>query len=564
MSIVTMNALATTPPVDSPTGLLAPRLVRPSMFARNPKLMRPLALACVLSLGTVPNALAETRTHATSTALLQPAPARAQEENELLTKLNALRASFELRSDEYEAYLALAIEDIREGRLNEGIAALQLLVKAEMPEDIAARVGRELARATAWDALTRKYLNELVSSGNKLKLTVDGQKLQAKVTAVEASLIKLGSNKLGRDELELSALTPMVVVDLLKSKINKYGPGWLRLYPYALTANAKVKSLLNHDKSEEVVSMKEDAKSSYTRLAVIANSARTLADLAKGTWPTSGGAAGDALTVIARMRETRATDAMFTARSKAMTAFARYALDIQFSSKGIASLIKGKVEAIEDGKIRVTYDFEDEDALDDFDIIDRFIMGPRNTRPQVELPSEETGIWIEEGDFVSLGAVAAKHKLQWDGPIKLSYDLAFKQHESFVTNITEFCMGFNGVLDSSFVWCRNMGHLNVANRKPLWGKMGSIEGGAIPEMNRRYDVVVETDAKDAWTIYKGKEVARISIGPRTSGFLFIWIHSSAQARIGTLVVEGRLEQEAVRDTKAKWMAAQMKELRFDV
>ena len=484
-------------------------------------------------------------------------------QNPLLARLEAVRADFALRADEHEPRLAIALESMRAGQSKAALGILEALSKAKLEASLAQRVQIELERARQWEEVTRAYLKDLVASGKSLRLTVEGEKLQAKVTAVEAGFVRLGANKQGRETLELSTFTPQFVLDQLKTKIADYGPSWLRLYPPALEGDAKVASLLRSDDSEEVAAIKQDAKESYRRLLLIASSARVLDELARGTWPTDAEAAGELLAVVSRMRATQATDAMFGSRKPAMTALANYVLDLRFSSEGLAGLVKGKIEALEGGRIRLTYDFAHEQQLDDFDVVDRFVLGPRTTRPPVELPAAECGFWIEDGALISLGATAARHKLQWTGPMKLEYDLVFRQHESYVTNITEFCVGFNGESNGSFVWCRNMGHLDVANRNPLWGKMCEVEGRPLPQMERRYEVLVQSDEKDAYSTYGGKEVARVPIGPRTSGFVFVWVHSSAQARLGQLVIEGRLDPDSIDQSKSEWMTSRLKELGLD-
>ena len=122
------------------------------------------------------------------------------------------------------------------------------------------------------------------------------------------------------------------------------------------------------------------------------------------------------------------------------------------------------------------------------------------------------------------------------------------------------CVGFNGKSDGSFIWCRNQGNLNVANRRPLWGKMSELPRTEVPQMDRRYQMVVRTDAEKTYAEYAGKQVTELPHGPRTSGFLFFWVHSSAEARVGELVVEGRLDPSGIASAKEDWMLTQLQEL----
>jgi len=492
--------------------------------------------------------------------LLSAGHASAQEERpptlpELRALAEAARPALDLAQADHRARLALALRAVKAGQVMSACAELSMLDELEVEGELGQRIARERMRADAWSTLVDTWLQKLLSSGGSLSLQLDGERVKAKVEAIEAGVVRLGKNRAGRTELSLDALEPVIVADALEQKLSKYGDSWLRIYPYALAGDPRAQSLLRRDKSDEVASLKSDARDSYPAILQHGEAALALRELARAETASSPDAAREALACIERVRG--ATE-LFASRRDGLAAIAHHALSLVFERDGLSGMLAGEVEGLGEGRVRITYDFEDEAQLEDFIRADDYLAGSRRNRPPVTLPAGVAGVWIEDGDLVTLGQVALKHRVVLSGEQKAIYKLVFTQHEAHPTPITNLAVGLCGLEDGSFVMCLDQGHLYMANKRPPWGRMDELDPRPQVQLDQPYEIELSHDGKKAVrSTSKDFDSCEIECGPRTAGYPFVWTHSMAQARLSDLVFEGVLDPQILSRTRVDWIAGRL-------
>ena len=492
----------------------------------------------------------------------KPGPATVEQ---LSAKATAALPSLALRPAEYEARLAASLVAMRDGELEAARGALSALAsEVEEGHELAARVQLEHERAQAWGAMLEAYFADVVASGSKITVEYEGKKLKTPVRALEAGVLKLGQNRRGLSELPLTMLTPVKLSDTLRQKVAKHGPEWLRIYPYALAGDERAHSLLRRDESEAVLALKRDAREFYPELMKLGEAALALDRMAAAAAPNGAESARAAKDTISALHAVAGADDLYTSRAESLAAVMRLSLTLLFQEDGLATLLVGKLESLEKGRVRLTYDFESDEQLADFVRDDSFLAPSRRSRPPVNLPEGLHDVWIDQGALICLGRVAARHKLELSGATRVRYRLVYEQHEAHPTPITNFAFGLCGDLDGSFVWCLDQGHLYVANQRPKFGSMNEITPRPIVQLQQAYELEVQHDGKQKIVASsQGTKLTEVECGPRKSGFPFVWAHSMAEARLTDLTIEGSVSESSLNRLRSGWIVERFDALELE-
>ena len=242
------------------------------------------------------------------------------------------------------------------------------LVGAMQPEPWRSRAARDLARVEQALLWRSAYIATLAAPGSKLTVERNGKKHSLPVESFDEMTLRLGSNKLGLEELAWEAITP---ADWLKQTIKKGAaedmPPVVRAWLAALAREPKWDRGLEKDISEEVLALKEDVFVWYPEMLASADAAVLLAELDALPAPEDRASAERTLRAIAGVLASRKLE--FVAQREAeLLARGRLCLQLAANELGPADTTRADVSLLPDGRVKVHWGFDKERQLDDIEL----------------------------------------------------------------------------------------------------------------------------------------------------------------------------------------------------
>lgn len=475
------------------------------------------------------------------------------------------------RADEHDARIGAALLLARAGDLDGARAALDALAKTELPAEPRARVASSLECVDGAIRLRAAWLESLRAKGAKLPIVRDGKKVLFTIARIEGGKIVFAEAKNGISELPLSAIDP---VELAKEADQKEergdAPAVARPFLYALAGDARYEKLAKDDDPSSKA-LRTDATTWMPIALRSARAAEALDALAKAGKPADAEQGAAALARVEALMREFADDGLVAARRDGLRRLAKDVLTAQSARLAPQEFLAAKSEALGDGRVRLTWTFDDPRELaDTAPVVDYEKAAAewmkKNARgkapaaegdaaapaePEVPLPAPTFA--IEKGDLVMSGGLSRRVGLPFKAPFTVKVRVRWEDRIDELTPTGSFAISVCDDLDNGLIKLGGSGTVFV------WDS----QRGATKTIDASGDWTFNYGAADEWTLtHDGKEIhwarngderGKAPVGGLKSGWLVLTIHSLKTMCVETLVVEGTLETKGLDDARRAWV-----------
>jgi hypothetical protein len=477
-------------------------------------------------------------------------------------KLPAFQPStLALQAKEIAARHGLALDTARRGDLERARKMLDELAseKPNAPED--ARIARDLERLAQLVVLRDALLASYVQSGSKLSSEFRGKKFFAKVESVDKQRIVLGENKAGLSEIPLDELDPCEVARLADKK-EKQGsaPLWSRAYAFIICGDSKWDKLAR-DPSPAARDVYQDAKSWYPELVRTGEAARAIDALSKASLPKTREEGVSAMSSIRALLAEGKGLPLVDARIVGLRSLATAAAEQAFTPDDGQAMIRGKCTPIENGRVKIVYDFKRAEEALDFTKDGAYMRRWGKTFAPAKLDVDHSSFAIEDGVFVGHGMTCYRTKLGFASPMIVRCKFRWRDVAIDDATVSSFVLGMCDDGMESCVMTTGTGLLFVYDAATGYSKQSTSSGETF-NLGQSYELDLQHDGSKVTTFFDDVQKHEASSGPRKNGAVFLWVHGDYPLEIQHLEIEGALDASSTSTLKNEWIANKITELGF--
>jgi hypothetical protein len=452
------------------------------------------------------------------------------------------------------ARLALAIWDVREGRAEDALAALTALAAEVEVERFRERVDRERARVEQWIALRDAWLAAQAAGGGSLSWTEGDKRVKGKLLAVADGELRVDVRKRGEVTLALSALAAPGLARQMKGAGDLAEP-WVRYYPYVLAGDSKWKRLLKGDDAG-TAALRADAADDYPERLREAGALGRLQALADRDEPRSPAEGREVLAAIDELRATAWDLEFVVARKPALRALAVAAYGMLFEEVGLDDVVRGKIEPLPGGRMRVSYDFSDPAQLDDFPERKDILFLRTMYKP---LSVDGVGFRIVGGELTGRGKASRRWVLGMTAPMTVRYEMSLDPPSDETLDKSLWYVGVGFCDDGNEDFLMGVNYFNLRGYGGRENELGEIETNRTYPYGAYVAITIEHDGERVvMRRGDGTETSIKALGNTTGGG-FLWLHTDSQIRLDNLVFEGVVDDAALSVVRNAWVTEQLGE-----
>lgn len=456
----------------------------------------------------------------------------------------------------YEERLAFALWLAREGRLTEAT----VLLEGETTIDSSpARVRfiRGKRRIQALHAARESVFREVAAEGARLRLipSEGTERTSLRVEAYEDGVLTFGANKA---ELHSRAAEEIPAGDWVRSlgnRLENYGPSWLRGYALALIGDKKARRYLEAT-DDETAQVRADTEANLHELLALGEALGTLADLSSRRTPRGERTSSRWVEIVAALMSASGDSELVARHAPALRTCTREALAILYVSSGLSEQLNGELEQLGEGRIRLTYGFDDEDEQRDF-VADHRYRHEEHERI-AQGPDPDTIWFIEESTFGGTGWVCYRHLLEFEAPLAVKATAWAEEIPDGHTYAPELMIGVCDDGRQNFVGLANLGgSLYVFDEVSRTVHVGQSEAVTL---TLDHALELRHDGQTATAFHDGEERDKAPTGPLSSGAVFLWSHSYSPLFLRDLVIEGRPTPASLEQLGQAWVTERLEEI----
>jgi hypothetical protein len=452
-----------------------------------------------------------------------------------------------LEPGEAAAAHALILFDIRRGELDPALKSLQdLAARAEIGDE-KPHVEREVARLQALIRLRNAFLGEFITSGDKFTFDYEGKKVTSKLKSIDGDKLMLDENRQKLASVPLSTIGPLAIARGASKELAAGPDGWARFYAYVIAADDKGMKTLKAT-TPETTDLRADADQWYPSAYKLGAAAQVLGDLlAKGD-PSDRARATDCVAALKTLMLGYGDLELVKRRKVTLKALATLALGQQFEPSLLASLTAGKVEAVPGDRIRLTYEFDKPEEAADFTADHAYFSKFHDQIGVLATPAPRSA--VAKGALEIGGAACLRQPWIFAAPITIHYEFGFQGIQGQGQASPVFMLGIVDDHDDDFVACQGFGSLNVRDKNANFYKSDALKEGHPIQEGQIYKIDLALQGDKVTSTVDGTLVKTITGVPRSSGELFLWVHSDPTVLFHKIVIEGAPALDALRK---KWM-----------
>lgn len=433
----------------------------------------------------------------------------------------------ELSETSPEERLALAIHQMAVGAEDEAKATLDALAGAELEASLGERVERERRRLACWRGLRDAHLAALAARKGTLSFTSEGKRFQAKVRALEARALVLEKNGSGKERLALDELDPY---ELAQDMQDQGTPDdWARMVPYALRGDKRTKKLADDD--GDAGALRRDALEDYPARLRLGRMLARILHLGQAPPPKERGQAESLLTELRALRSEGGSLELVQRMEPALLEKARTWLEAAVATMTKDELFGAELEELPDGRVRLTYTFDEPRELEDFEAC-RY---PAEIPPPMEILDQP--FHLQDGRLVALGQAGLRTLYELWPPLSVHYGLAFQAPTPGLPEIPKFFLGIADDGREHFVASYNFWELEVRGAKKSEQARGKTKFKIL--QGTVYELELAHDGQQAFLRCEGQEIA-LAAAEHKNGAIFLRAHSTNPVHLTELVIEGKL------------------------
>jgi hypothetical protein len=411
------------------------------------------------------------------------------------------------------------------------------------------RVEREVHRLEELVRERRRFLEHVAARGDKLDLRLDDGRLLAVVREVGDEEARLGANKLGLERLTLEAIDPGQLARLVRDRKYGFAPGWIAAYACVLAGEEDWRKLAKGSEPE-VAALRADAEGDYGPRLRRARALETIARYAAAPLPEGTSAAEAAFAELAEFARSSGDLEPVEQRADALARYGSALLHSAFSASGPALALRGRTEALADGRVRLTYAFERPEELQDFQQR-RYLSALCSGRSAADFE-------VADGCLSGAGCLSAHHVLEFEGPssVHCSYRVREPSHSYDPSTLLQLGLADDGL--GSFVTCSHNGGVFVLDmaRQQQEQRVSPVT----LSIGQRYELEVRSDGEGkVESFLDQRSVAQVNAGARRQGGVFLFATTELTIEIDALVIEGRISAPALARLEAGWIERRLTE-----
>ena len=456
--------------------------------------------------------------------------------------------------------VGLALWRARNGRLDEAIAALEAGFSGEPdPSAPDSAVSRNLARLRHLRAARDEYLAAGLASGKRTRLQAGERKVNAVIARVADGAIEFAAEDV--PPVQLADIDSVSLALSTGAPRDELGKGWLRAFALALGEDPRWERFLRDD-GPAGSALAADIEGRFAGWLAGGRTASALADLAASGVPAtpaearlSATALGD---LLAAGPESRAE---LAPHREALTALARRAYELTFLEEGLQESLGGSLEVLEEGRIRLTYDFGDEAQVADFADFPDYLEWRRETI-KGDFPDEP--FKLKKDAWRGRGKHCFRHKLRFQAPMRFAYQFTIEKSKSNGTDAAEFLFGICDNGEESWLGCYGQGELHIQNKR--LGTYDSIGRGEEPTaffIKHPHELEIRHDGSRVSTWREGEKRQESPALGLASGYVFVWLTVGSYVRLDDFVIEGTPEPASLRELREAWVTERLATLGFE-
>ncbi|MFT5050661.1 MAG: acylphosphatase [Chlamydiales bacterium] len=453
-------------------------------------------------------------------------------------------------------WLAFAIGCARLGDLSTALLALEAGTQAASG-DMLERMQRAQLRMGALRSTRDAYVESLVGTKTRLRVKVAGERLSAVVTSVADGVVQLGKNDQEWTQLELRKILPADIAENLGRHAAEFGPAWTLCYGLLLGDSRRWDKDLDEEDAD-AKTLAADAGSEMRDLMEAGDAMARLAELARMPAPEGAEDAQALNAAITSLLEDCGELDAVRLRFEPLRNLSALAWTKLYEEQGLSAVLHGDVETLEDGRIRVKYNFKDKDQLEDFQDRGDYLADHRT------FEGKEPSLKIQKKALVGDGALCYEHLLGFEAPLTVKYTIQYgktkKKNKDAQSN---FIMGICDDGHESYVIAYNMFDLEAVDKQSKHVATVSAEGERKIDIKKDHELELDHDGESTVTFtHRGKEVETIDTGKRKAGSVFFWMNTQVPISILEFEIEGKVIDSALVRMQNEWVARQLDEMGF--
>lgn len=456
-----------------------------------------------------------------------------------------------------EARLGMALRRAGDGDLDGAKGAIEAL-QAELPagDPLAQRAQRDVERLVELAAARREFL--VAAKGDKRKLKFDHGGVARTGTAqeVEGDVLLLSGAKGAVERVPLAAIGCEELLRTMSEWKRETGSATARAFA-ALLAGRKAwaKGIAGSTPAE--VALRDDGALAAALLKSGA-AAALIESLARAPRPATVAHGEAALEQVRALLSQHRSEPLVVARLPALRTLAAFAAAPLFEARGLPGLgLAGKVESLGEGRLRVTWDFEDAKQVQDFE--------PAPVRVELrgshslKIPEKSSYAKVERGALRLRGSNFWRCRAGFAAPLTCTYRFSYVEPKPFIDD---------SVCSLSLLLCDDgvkrllktfdMAGIEVRDT----GKYEQQNEPTVTDWDTPYEVTVVHDGKRATLRCEGHPERSVPVHTRQSGQLGLMSYSDVEVALDQLVLEASLDPTELARRREAWLEQELATL-FD-
>lgn len=453
--------------------------------------------------------------------------------------------------------LAMALGRATQGDLQGALQRLEAALEVERSGDPqAARLEAELERMRATLDAREALLRGLAGPrANKLRVTFDGKGVTVPVQSYSDGVLTLGKNDSGRRELPASEIPPLDLARALPKAKGLKPPSWVVPYLFLLGENERWDRKLRLD-DEQGAALATAAQSGLIALVHEGAALARLADLARTPSPRGVEEAREVVAAASELALRYVDTAAVVEVRDALRAAAAEAYGAIYDATVLESLLHGKLETIGQGRVRVTYEFDDPQEAGDFSTVRGYLGERTGHLPPLTSAPPDAELAVRGGNFEGKGHLAYRHLLSFEAPMVVRYQLLYGRARSQGAGITVL-MALCDDGQGSYVGAWDVFDLEAIDKPSSFVRTAYHQGKRIPAFAKTYDVELRHEGRLATLVVNGERKQQVPTGGRASGSVLFWVHADVTVALRRLEIEGTLVSGEANSARTAWVTEQL-------
>jgi hypothetical protein len=461
--------------------------------------------------------------------------------------------------DDVEMRYALALSVARRGDLDAAIATLAELAARPPQGELGAHVASDLERTRLFQALRAKYLASLAESGGELRLEIKGREITFVVQTVEPERVVFRNTAFGIGSVPLAELDSIQIAKQISRDFDGESGRWVRLYPYVLAGDERGPQFLKRDCKDlpEGDKLLADAEQWYPAMVSLADAAALFAELAANPSAMTGERAKEVLASIKELVAKHGELEAVRGRIPQLRELATHCLEQTYDAKDLIEQLAGRVENLENGGLKLVYEFDQDKELKDFKTTPAYPAERIAVLPPLKAHATQGVFELKKSALVAAGTQSWRHIMPFKGPITVRCRM---QVEPTTRGGAPTCFWMIGACDNgaeSYVALQELGTAIAIDLPTSHSAYADVAAAKRLMTGTPYDLELVYDGQTVRTKVAKQVVKEVPAGARSYGDVFFLVHSDSPVRFDRIEIE---VQPGGMGNRGPWLREKLREM----